>query len=444
MQFLKADTAATILIGPFLDKGDGVTPETGITLGAADAAELMKHDGTTFVDLTSDGRTFTHKQGGMYTLALGTGDTDTEGRLTVFIADDDVCLPVWKDFMVVNANVYDSLFAAAATDYLQVDAKQLDGSAIQQAGGYAKVKDDEGNTLANEAKQDTIDTVVDGIQTDLDNATDGLGALKALIDTLDTVADAIKAITDNLPDSGALDDLAAILTDTGTTLPATLSTIAGYIDAEVASILAAVDTEVAAIKAVTDLLPDAGALNDLAAILTDTGTTLDTKINTLDTNVDTLIARLTAARAGYLDELAAANIPADVDTLKTYCDILDHATNGLANIKSLVDTLDTVADAIKAKTDNQPAGIPKGVEFTLVFFMKLSSDHLTPATGKTVTTQISKDGGAFAGTDNSASEIAGGFYKVVLTATEMNAAIIGFKATETDCDQTSATITTSA
>lgn len=37
----------------------------------------------------------------------------------------------------------------------------------------------------------TVDTVVDGIQTDLSNATDGLGALKALIDIVDTVADGI-------------------------------------------------------------------------------------------------------------------------------------------------------------------------------------------------------------------------------------------------------------
>jgi hypothetical protein len=41
----------------------------------------------------------------------------------------------------------------------------------------------------------TVDTVADGIQTDLSNATDGLGALKALIDTVDGVVDAILADT---------------------------------------------------------------------------------------------------------------------------------------------------------------------------------------------------------------------------------------------------------
>lgn len=47
--------------------------------------------------------------------------------------------------------------------------------------------------------------------------------------------------------------LAAILVDTGTDIPALLSTIAGYID-----------TEVQAIKDVTDLLPNAGALTSIA------------------------------------------------------------------------------------------------------------------------------------------------------------------------------------
>lgn len=150
-QYLKADTGATILIGPFVDKTNGVTPEVGLAAGDVDEIGVYKHDGTSLVDISGT-TTFTHRAGGMYTLTLSTTDTNTEGRLTVYVRDDSVCLPVWKDFMVVNANVYDSLFAVAATDYL-------------------KVKDDEGNTLANEAKQDIIDTAADSIQV----VTDKLG-----------------------------------------------------------------------------------------------------------------------------------------------------------------------------------------------------------------------------------------------------------------------------
>lgn len=112
-------------------------------------------------------------------------------------------------------------------------------------------------SLATAANLSTVDTVVDGIQTDLSNATDGLGALKSLIDTLtgnvatvDTVVDAVKAITDNLPDSGALTsiaqasdlataisyidtEVAAILEDTGTTLPALINALNDLSAAEV-------------------------------------------------------------------------------------------------------------------------------------------------------------------------------------------------------------------
>ena len=127
-----------------------------------------------------------------------------------------------------------------------------------------------------ETKIDTVDTVADAIKAVTDNLPDS-GALSSLatasalatvdgnvdsvlvdtgttipatlstidgkVDTVDTVADAIKAVTDNLPDSGALSSLAAasalatvdgnvdaVLVDTGTTLPATLSTIEGKVD----------------------------------------------------------------------------------------------------------------------------------------------------------------------------------------------------------------------
>lgn len=57
---------------------------------------------------------------------------------------------------------------------------------------------------------------------------------------------------------------------------------------------------------------------------------------------------------------------------------------------------------------------------TLVFLLVSSTDDKTAVTGLTPTVQISKNGGAFADTTNAASEIANGWYKVALTATETN------------------------
>ena len=79
-----------------------------------------------------------------------------------------------------------------------------------------------------------------------------------------------------ISDAGGLDmdqigtDTAAILVDTGTTIPATITTIDDFLDTEIAAILAAVDTEVAAIlvdtnELQTDDVPALiAALNDLS------------------------------------------------------------------------------------------------------------------------------------------------------------------------------------
>jgi hypothetical protein len=69
------------------------------------------------------------------------------------------------------------------------------------------------------------------------------------------------------------------------------------------------------------------------------------------------------------------------------------------------------------------------------FYLVLSSDHLTPATGKTPTMQISKDGGAFAACTNAAVEVGNGLYTINLTQAEMNCDVVVIKATSATTDQ---------
>jgi len=74
------------------------------------------------------------------------------------------------------------------------------------------------------------------------------------------------------------------------------------------------------------------------------------------------------------------------------------------------------------------------------FYMELTAGG--PATGKTVTVQVSKDGGAFATVSDTVTEISGGWYEVDLSATETNADTIAFKATATSCNQRNITFIT--
>jgi len=62
-------------------------------------------------------------------------------------------------------------------------------TALETYNGPTMAEMDTGHALlATVAKQDIIDTVVDGIQTDLSNATDGLGAIKTAVDALGSPA----------------------------------------------------------------------------------------------------------------------------------------------------------------------------------------------------------------------------------------------------------------
>ena len=55
-----------------------------------------------------------------------------------------------------------------------------------------------------------------------------------------------------------------------------------------------------------------------------------------------------------------------------------------------------------------------------MFLMLKSSDHVTPATGLTITSQVSLNGGAFGATANTATEISNGVYTINLAAADTN------------------------
>lgn len=122
-QFLKQSTAFTFRIGPFVDATDGVTAETALSIAQADI-QISKAGGA-FAQ-TSAAPTTTHDADGWYQCPLTATDTGTVGTLTVQIVMAGA-LPVWKDFMVLPANVYDSL--VGGTDLLDVNTAQWLGTA---------------------------------------------------------------------------------------------------------------------------------------------------------------------------------------------------------------------------------------------------------------------------------------------------------------------------
>ncbi|WP_298827557.1 hypothetical protein [uncultured Piscinibacter sp.] len=119
--WLKQSTAVTIRLGPFLDKADGVTEETG----ASPSVEVSKNHGA--FAARNSASAITHDSNGWFSVPLDTTDTNTLGPMVVKSDDSATFLPVWREFLVVPAVVYDAL--VAGSDTLQVDLTQIDGQA---------------------------------------------------------------------------------------------------------------------------------------------------------------------------------------------------------------------------------------------------------------------------------------------------------------------------
>jgi len=129
MLFLKQSTAVTVKIGPFLDDTDGKTAETGLTIAQADV-RLSKNGGD--IAQKNDSTSCTHDELGIYDCPLNATDTDTLGRLQLWVHKSGA-LPVWHEYMVIPANVYDSLFS---TDKLQVDITQVAGNTVSGVNDF--------------------------------------------------------------------------------------------------------------------------------------------------------------------------------------------------------------------------------------------------------------------------------------------------------------------
>ena len=293
--------------------------------------------------------------------------------------------------------------------------------------------------IARDTAIGTVDTVVDGIQTDLSNGTDGLGALKALLDAIPT--DAMRGTNSaalasswtaalatalgnyNATRAGYLDqldfnlqeDIAAIpITAMRGTDSAFLASVGGLLnDAAAAGAVTDADTAMAYIKqlvtaaianatavglipttamrgtdgaalvasgwdatlatildnfsaarigyldnlsggAVTAVGPTNAQMNTardavIAAIPAMVGTNGAALASAWTAALATALASYTAVRGGYLDELAAANLPADIDAITAAGPTkaeMDTA-HGLLATEAKQDIIDTNVDDIE-------------------------------------------------------------------------------------------------
>ena len=132
MRYLRTNTACRVTVGPFFDRTDGVTPETAITVTSCKLT-LMVDDGnvpTLVLDTapTASGGSndmvhVTGDDAGFYDLELAAGNVNYLGRAMLAITDAATHCPVFHEFMILPAMIYDSL--VLGTDRLDTNVTHI-------------------------------------------------------------------------------------------------------------------------------------------------------------------------------------------------------------------------------------------------------------------------------------------------------------------------------
>jgi peptidoglycan hydrolase CwlO-like protein len=206
---------------------------------------------------------------------------------------------------------------------------------------------------------------VNGVQSDLDNATDGLGALKTLIETETSAIDSALTTIDN--------EIAALQGDVTSILADTNELQGDWANGGRLDLL--LDRTVAASEAAEDLIGLAADTSSAATVFGKIAA-LSGDLATVDSNVDAIKAAVEDATYGLsaletrLDSVDTdlGNIEGKIDTVDTVVDgiasALADGTSGLAALKSEIDAneakidiLDTNVDTIQAAVENATYGL---------------------------------------------------------------------------------------
>ena len=321
--YLKQSTASQeVALGFFVDKTDGDTEETGLTIAAADI-RLHKAGGTT---LTTPAAGATHISNGIYYWVADATDTNTPGSMAIYCHPAGA-LATKVECVVLAANVYDSLIGGG--DILDVSMTQILGTpaATPATAGILDVNVKNMNNVAATAIT-TIKAVqglaVDGVITTLTN-------LPAITANWLTAAGIAAGALDgkgnwNIDKTGytltAVTGLGAQTANITGNLIGTVSTVTAVTGLTAATVHADLDDIQArlpaALTAGGNMKSDALAINAVATTAVTTvkavqGLAVDGVITTL-TNLPAITSGWLTATGIAADAITAAKVHDDVST----------------------------------------------------------------------------------------------------------------------------------
>lgn len=146
MRFLKTNTATIVTVGPFYDKTDGVVIESTLTIanerisatvdlndGSAPTLVLDNVTGATS-GTDNDLNYIANCDAGLMQLELAAADVNYLGRFFLTITDSANHVPVFHEFMIISAQMWDAMFG---TGNLNADVVNWKGGAAPAMTGDA-------------------------------------------------------------------------------------------------------------------------------------------------------------------------------------------------------------------------------------------------------------------------------------------------------------------
>jgi hypothetical protein len=371
--WLKQSTSVVVQFGPFLDKTDGVTLETGLAtaLDNATTGIRISKNGAVFADRNSSTAP-SYDAMGCYRITLDTTDTNTLGTLRMIFEEAATCLPVWRDFMIVPAVMWNSLFNTT------------------------------GGNLPNVAHSTTggVPVIGTGTNTFKSNASANVTFANTSIATVTNLTN-LPAITSNWLTAAGINASALNgkgdwnIGKTGYSLTATTglgnqtSNITGNLSGSVGSVTGAVGSVTGAVGSVTGHTAQTGDTFALANGATGF-TAIDTVVDGIQTDLSNATDGLGAIKAS-VDAIPTtamrgtdnAALATDLTTVDTVVDgiqtDLSNATDGLGALKTLIDAVQTAVDLIPTTamrgTDSAATATALATAQTAIDAIKTATDQ---------------------------------------------------------------------
>jgi hypothetical protein len=324
------------------------------------------------------------------------------GGALLSITDAANHCPVFHEFMILPANVYDAMIAG--NDFLDINATQIDGAAFStHASGMvpSDLRDIAGATASTTTAQLGVNVIKIG-------------------GTTQTARDIGSSV---LLSSGTGTGQVTLVN--GTVTVGTNNDKSGY--------------------SLTVTPPTSGAIADAiwdeaTAGHTSTGSIGKVLIDNIDT---TISSRSTFSGGAVASVTGPVTVGTNSDKSGYALTVTPPTSGAIADaILDAASTGHTGAGSVGAKINALPSGIKKNTALANFMFPMFGSTTGLPTAGLTVTAQRSLDGAAFGACANPVSEVGSGIYTIDLAAADLNANVAALKFTAIGAIQKDYTIIT--